>query len=66
MCDKEDIQMATETIFQRHTLDEEDVNKIISSPRTIIKETNVFNDVKLTQSERIANAERILKSRKCK
>lgn len=66
MCDKEDVEMATETIFQRFTLDEEASKKIISSPRTKIRHTNVFNDIKLNKSERIANAARILNSRKCK
>ncbi|MFB6468862.1 hypothetical protein ACE38V_19075 [Cytobacillus sp. Hz8] len=58
--------MATETIFQRFTLDEETSKKIISTPHTKIKQTNVFNDIKLNKSERLANAARILNSRKCK
>lgn len=66
MCEKEDVKMATETIFERFTLDEEASKKIISSPRTKIRHTNVFNDIKLKKSERIANAARILNSRKCK
>jgi len=66
VCDKEDVEMATETIFQRFTLDEEASKKIISSPRTKIKHSNVFNDIKLNKSERIANAAKILNSRKCK
>lgn len=66
MREKEDIEMATETIFERFVLDEKATEKIISSPRTKIKQTNVFNDIKLNKSERIANAARILSSRKCK
>lgn len=66
MCDKEDVEMATETIFQRFTLDEEAAKKIISSPHTKIRHTNVFNDIKLNKSERIAHAAKILNSRKCK
>lgn len=66
MCKEEDLEMATETIFGKFSLDEEASNKIISSPRTKIKPTNVFNDIKLNKSERIANAARILNSRKCK
>lgn len=66
MCDKEDVEMASETIFQPFTLDEEATKKIISAPRTKIRQTNVFNDIKLNKSDRIANAARILNSRKCK
>lgn len=66
MCKEEDVEMVTETIFERFTLDEEASKKIISSPRTKIRKTNVFNDIKLNKSERIANAARILNSRKCK
>ncbi|MEW9053044.1 MAG: hypothetical protein AB2392_17925 [Neobacillus sp.] len=58
--------MATETIFNRYTLNESEAKKIISAPRTTISDSNVFNDVKLNKSDRIANAARILDSRKCK
>ncbi|MDW0113122.1 hypothetical protein QT711_07980 [Sporosarcina saromensis] len=58
--------MATETIFQRFTLDEEASRKIITTPRTQIRHTNTFNDIKLTKSERIANVAKILNYRKCK
>ncbi|UTW68528.1 hypothetical protein KHA80_13035 [Anaerobacillus sp. HL2] len=34
MCNEEDLEMATETIFNRFSLDEEASKKIISSPRT--------------------------------
>lgn len=66
MCKEEENEMATETIFKPFFLDEEAAKNIISSTRTKIKHTNVFNDIKLTDSERIANAKRILNSRKCK
>jgi hypothetical protein len=66
MSNREDFEMATETIYERFTLNEEDSRKIISSPRTKIKESNVLNDIKLTREERLANAARILNSRKCK
>jgi hypothetical protein len=66
MCKKEDVEMATETIFKPFTLDEKASKKIISSPRTKIRQTNVFNDIKLNKTERIANAARILHSRKCR
>jgi hypothetical protein len=58
--------MATSTIHERFTLDEASAQKIISTPRTVLRETNVFNDIKLNTKERIAHAAKILKSRKCK
>jgi hypothetical protein len=66
VCKKEEVEMATETINNRFTLNEEESKKIIASPRTKIKESNVLNDIKLNKSERIANASRILNSRKCR
>ncbi|HHW37974.1 MAG TPA: hypothetical protein GXX18_12135 [Bacillales bacterium] len=66
-CQKgDDVEMATETIYERFTIDENESRKIISTPRTKINETNVFNDIKLNRKERMANARRILNSRKCK
>ncbi|RBP06177.1 hypothetical protein [Rossellomorea aquimaris] len=58
--------MTTETISQRFSLDEEASRKIISSPRTIIKNTGILNDLKLNKTERMANAERVLNKRRCK
>lgn len=58
--------MATETILKPFYLDEEMAKKIISAPRTVIKESGVYNDLKVSKSERLANAKRILNSRKCK
>ncbi|CAN7551284.1 hypothetical protein [Rossellomorea sp. LjRoot5] len=58
--------MTTETVSQQYTLDEDDSRKIISSPRTVIKSTGVFNDLKLNKTDRIQNAERILNKRRCK
>ena len=66
MCEKEDGKMTTETISQRFSLDEEALRKIISSPRTIIKNTGILNDLKLDKTERMANAERVLNKRRCK
>lgn len=66
MCEKEDGKMTTETVSQQYTLDEDDSRKIISSPRTVIKSTGVFNDLKLNKTDRIQNAERILNKRRCK
>ena len=66
MCEKEDGKMTTETISQRFSLDEEASRKIIFSPRTIIKNTGILNDLKLDKTERMANAERVLNKRRCK
>lgn len=66
MCNKEDIEMASEIIYRPFSLNEEACKKMISSSRTKIKESNVFNDLNLNKSERIAHAARILNSRKCK
>lgn len=64
--DKEEKEMATEVLEQYFTLNEEEANKILKTPRTIIKENNIFNDIHLTKKERIAHAANILSSRKCK
>jgi hypothetical protein len=66
MCKEEDVEMATETYNSQFILNEEDSKRIISTPRGKINETKVFNDLKLNKSDRIANASRILSSRKCK
>ncbi|WP_197280087.1 hypothetical protein [Bacillus sp. FJAT-27251] len=58
--------MATSTIFDPYTLTESDVQKLLKTPRTKIPETNLFNDIKLSNKDRIRHAESILKSRKCK
>ena len=44
------------------TINEHQANLILNTPRTIIKETNVFSDLKLSKPERLANARRILES----
>lgn len=58
--------MATATMYDTFTLNEERSRQILSTKRTVIRETNVFNDIKVNKTERIANAASILKSRKCK
>jgi len=65
---KEDVEMATitDTMYDRFTLNEEEVDRIIATPRTEIPEVNVFNDIMLSKKERIAHAANILKKRKCK
>ncbi|MCU5500348.1 hypothetical protein OCF63_20620 [Bacillus wiedmannii] len=58
--------MATSTLYEKFTLNQSTANKIIKSSVTKLPEINIFNDIKLNTSERIANAAKILKSRKCK
>jgi hypothetical protein len=63
---REEKDMATETLKRNYTLNEHEAQKILSTPRTIIKQSNVFNDIHLSKKERVAYAKNILKSRKCK
>jgi len=58
---EEEIEMATEVLEQYYTLNEEEATKILSTPRTIIKESNVFSDIHLIREERIAHAANILR-----
>ncbi|WP_243290350.1 hypothetical protein [Bacillus sp. FJAT-47783] len=58
--------MATVTSQDRFVINESSAQKILSTPRTVIKESNVFNDIKMNNKERIAHAANVLKSRKCK
>ncbi|MFK4388807.1 hypothetical protein ABH916_000735 [Peribacillus frigoritolerans] len=58
--------MATTTMDERFTLNEKELDQIIATPRTVIPEVNVFNDIMLSKKERIAHAANILKRRKCK
>lgn len=64
--DKGEKDMATEVLEREYTLNEQEASKILNTPRTIIKEINIFNDIYLAKNERIAHAANILKSRKCK
>ncbi|WP_230129808.1 hypothetical protein [Bacillus sp. CECT 9360] len=57
---------STDKLYERFTLNEDEVDKIIATPRTKIPEVNVFNDIMLSKKERIAHAANILKRRKCK
>ncbi|WP_179860924.1 hypothetical protein [Bhargavaea cecembensis] len=58
--------MTTETLSKKYALDEAAAQKILSSPRTKVNQTNIFSDLMLDKDERVANAKRILKSRKCR
>ncbi len=59
-------EVATVTSQDRFVINESSAQKILSTPRTVIKESNVFNDIKMNNKERIAHAANVLKSRKCK
>lgn len=61
-----DDKMATSTLYEKFTLTEVTANKILEASRTILPEINLFNDIKLNETDRIAHAANILKSRKCK
>lgn len=63
---EEEKDVATHILEREYTLNETEANKILMTPRTVIKESNVFNDIHLNEEERIAHAANILKSRKWK
>lgn len=49
-----------------YELNQKQVKQILSTEPTKIKESDVFNDLKLTHDERIEHARKILNSRKVK
>jgi hypothetical protein len=62
--EREEIEMATQTIGLDYTLNEIEANKIAMTPRRKIKESGIFDDSKLSEIERIKRATHILKSRR--
>ena len=58
--------MATSTLYEKFTLDESAAQKLVSTPITKVKETNVFSDINLNEKERVAYATKLLASRKWK
>lgn len=62
--EEEDMDMATKAIETNFTLNQSETMKIISTPKRVIKESDVFNDIKLSQVNKIKHAASILKSRK--
>ncbi|MDN3451661.1 hypothetical protein QMA09_15790 [Planococcus sp. APC 3906] len=58
--------MATSTLYEKFILDEAAAQKLISTPATKVKETNVFSDINLNEKERVARATKLLASRKWK
>lgn len=67
MCNNKVVKkMATITMFDTLTLNEEQARRIISTPPKRLSEPAVFSDIRLSDSEKIAHAAKILASRKCK
>jgi hypothetical protein len=67
MCNNKGVKkMATATVFDTLPLNEEQAQKIISTPPKKLPQATVFNDLTLPESERIAHAAKVLASRKCK
>ena len=58
--------MATSTMHEKLTLDQSMARKFAFTPAIKIRETNVFSDVKLNESDRIARATAFLNSREWK
>jgi hypothetical protein len=66
MCEnkKEEKDMATKALDTNFTLNESEAMEIIRAPRRMIKESKIFNDIKLSRDEKIKHASNILNSRK--
>ncbi|MDQ0221433.1 hypothetical protein [Peribacillus cavernae] len=56
--------MAASTLYDTFSINESDAQKIISTPKTKLPESNTFNDLKLKTPDRISHAAKILNSRK--
>lgn len=59
-------EMATSTLYKKFSLNEEEVQKLISTPIKTIKESYIFNDIELNEKDRVAHATKIMASRKWK
>ena len=64
--DKEEDEMAVLAMNEQFILDEQAARRIISTSPSKLPKSNEFNDLYLSDKERIAHAANILKSRKCK
>jgi hypothetical protein len=65
LCDnEEEKKLATHALDTTYTLNEREAKKILETPRKRISESNIFNDLKLSRTERIQHAANILNSRK--
>ena len=61
MCNnKEEKKLATNVLCEDYTLNQSDANKILATPRKVLKPSNIFNDIKLNDIERIEHAVKIL------
>ncbi|GAA0607836.1 hypothetical protein GCM10009001_26470 [Virgibacillus siamensis] len=54
------------SLTEQYILDEQAAKKIISTSPITLRKSDEFNDLYLSDKERIAYASNILKSRKCK
>lgn len=64
--DKEENEMVFLAMNEQYILDEQAARRIISTSPIKLPKSNEFNDLYLSDKERIAHAANILKSRKCK
>ncbi|WP_158701661.1 hypothetical protein [Lentibacillus sp. Marseille-P4043] len=56
--------MATKALETNYTLNEYEAKEILMTPRKLIKESHIFNDINLSREEKIKHAASILKSRR--
>lgn len=66
MCEnkEEEKDMATKALETNFTLNQSEAMEILGAPRRTIKESDIFNDIKLSQANKVKHAASILKSRK--
>ena len=66
VCESEEDEkdMATKTLDTKFTLNESEAMEILKTSRRVIKESNIFNDIKLSRTEKVKHASDILESRK--
>jgi hypothetical protein len=64
--DREEIDMSALALNERYILDEEAAKKILTTPAVKLPKSNEFNDLYLSDKERIAHALNVIKGRKCR
>lgn len=65
LCENEEEKdMATKALDTNFTLNESEAIEILRAPRRTIKESTIFNDLKLSREEKVKHASKILNSRK--
>lgn len=62
--DKEENEMAVSALTEQYILDEQAAKRIISASPIKLPKSNEFNDLYLSDKDRIAHASNVLKSRK--